>query len=106
MIEEYASQEASDSHLKTPPVQDLISLFTSGDVLAAPPEVSVTNIVHNKIARPPPKVSDNPAIILAHFEYKDGTLGHALEGWGQVVQAVKDTEPGTLGYSVTAAEGG
>ena len=106
MIEEYASQKVSDDHIASPPVQDLIKLFTTSDVLTGPPEVFNTNTVAEKISRPPPTVSSNPAIILANFEYKPGTLSHALEGWKDVVKYVESNEDGTKGYTVTAADGG
>ncbi|KAF2709913.1 hypothetical protein K504DRAFT_430016 [Pleomassaria siparia CBS 279.74] len=102
MIEEYASQEASDSHLSTAPVKALIELFTTGDVLAGAPEVSTLPIVFNKTAKQAPSVSDNPAIILANFEYKSGTVSNAFKGWKSVVDYVSANEDGTRGYTVLA----
>ncbi|KAF2026464.1 hypothetical protein EK21DRAFT_33570, partial [Setomelanomma holmii] len=66
MIEEYANQAASDAHLATQPVQDLIQLFTTGDALAGAPEVHNCPIRHNKRAGSPLTVSFNPAIVLVH----------------------------------------
>ncbi|PSN59405.1 hypothetical protein BS50DRAFT_640959 [Corynespora cassiicola Philippines] len=100
MIEEYASPAANDAHIATPPVQELIALFTSGNVLASPPEVNTSPIVANKASQPPPTISANPAIVLAHFEYKPGTLSHAVEGWKQVVDYVSGNEEETRGYTV------
>ncbi|KAF2787008.1 hypothetical protein K505DRAFT_379873 [Melanomma pulvis-pyrius CBS 109.77] len=102
MIEEYASQAASDSHLATQPVQDLIGLFTTGDVLAGAPDVHTAPIVANKLAKQPPSVSDNPAIVLANFEYKPGTLASALKGWNSVVDYVSAKEEGTKSYTIFA----
>ncbi|KAF2818623.1 hypothetical protein CC86DRAFT_472688 [Ophiobolus disseminans] len=66
MIEEYANQAASDAHLATKPVQDLIHLFTTGDVLAGAPEVHNCSIKHRKTSGSPLSVSSNPAIVLLH----------------------------------------
>lgn len=101
-LHRYASQAASDSHLATQPVKDLISLFTTGDVLAAAPEVHTAPIVVNKLARPTPSISDNPAIVLANFEYKPGTLGNAVKGWKSVTDYVSAKEDGTKSYTVMA----
>jgi quinol monooxygenase YgiN len=106
MIEEYASQKVSNDHLSTAPVQDLIKLFTTGDVLAGAPEVHNTHTVAEKIAKPPPTLSSGPAILLASIEYKPGTLAHALEGWKELVSYVEKNEEGTRAYAITAAEGG
>ena len=102
MIEEYASQAASDAHLATQPVKGLIELFTTGDVLASAPEVNTLPIVHNKSSKTPPTISSNPAIVLAHFGYKDGTVKHALEGWRKVVEYVEKNEDETRSYTVLA----
>jgi quinol monooxygenase YgiN len=98
----YASQAASDSHLATQPVKDLIELFTTGDVLAGAPEVHIAPIVVNKLARTAPSISDNPAIVLSNFEYKPGTLENAIKGWKSVVDYVSAKEDGTKSYTILA----
>lgn len=105
MIEEYASQEASDSHLQTPPVQELISLFSSGNVLASAPEVHNDRIVASKVAKAVPTISSNPALVIANFEYKPGTVDSAIEGWKEYVKYVQESEDGTKEYAVLATEG-
>lgn len=104
MIEEYASKEACDAHTATQPVQDLIALFTNGNVLESPPEVYNHEIIHDKIAKISPTVASDPAILLAHFSYKPGMLSHALQGWKSVVDYVTENEDGTLGYTVLASD--
>lgn len=106
MIEEYASQEASDAHIKTEPVQDLINLFTTGDLLASPPEVHNNNIVSQKLLSSPVSVSANPAIVLANFGYKPGTLENALKGWKVVIDYVTKNEDPTRAYAILATDGG
>lgn len=62
----YANQAASDAHLATKPVQDLIQLFTTGDVLASPPEVHNCPVRHKKSTGSPLSVPSNPVIVLLH----------------------------------------
>lgn len=62
----YANQAASDAHLATQPVKDLIELFTTGDILASPPEVHNCAIIVKKSIAPPLPVSANPAVVLLH----------------------------------------
>ncbi|KAF2686876.1 hypothetical protein K458DRAFT_363249 [Lentithecium fluviatile CBS 122367] len=100
MIEEYASPAANDAHIATPPVHALIQLFTTGDVLAKAPEVHICPIIANNASYPVPSLSSSPAVVLAHFGYKPGTLPHALEGWKAVVEYVSKEEYWTRGYTV------
>jgi hypothetical protein len=65
-LSRYANQAASDAHLATKPVQDLIQLFTTGDVLASPPEVHNCPVKHKKSTGAPLSVSSNPVIVLLH----------------------------------------
>jgi len=105
MIEEYASEEANTAHLTAPPVQELISLFGTGDVLASAPEVYNNNITAQKAVTGALTVSSDPAIILAHNEYTPGTLSPALKCWKDVAEHVKKNEDGTKAYTVLATEG-
>ncbi|KAJ4351446.1 uncharacterized protein N0V89_006788 [Didymosphaeria variabile] len=100
MIEEYASQAASDAHLATQPVQDLIKLFTTSDVLAQPPEVHTSTVTSSKPCSPPPAISTSPCIVLAHFDYQAGKVANALLGWADVVEYVAKNEYWTRGYTV------
>lgn len=97
----YASPAANDAHIATPPVQDLIKLFTTGDVLAGAPEVHISPIIANKTPSSPiPTIASSPAIVIAHFGYKPNKLSHALEGWKSVVEYVTKNEYWTRGYTV------
>ncbi|KAH7355982.1 hypothetical protein BKA66DRAFT_515729 [Pyrenochaeta sp. MPI-SDFR-AT-0127] len=81
MIEEYASPAANDAHMATKPVQDLIQLFSTSDVLAQPPEVHTCPISSKHTSGIPPPISSNPAILLVNVGYKAGTTANALESW-------------------------
>ncbi|KAF1965966.1 hypothetical protein BU23DRAFT_603879 [Bimuria novae-zelandiae CBS 107.79] len=100
MIEEYASQAANDAHIATPPVQALITLFTTTSVLAQPPDVHISTVSSTKPCSPPPAISTKPAIVLAHYEYNPFTLPTALRGWAEVVAYVKENEYWTRGFTV------
>jgi hypothetical protein len=65
-LSRYANQAASDAHLATKPVQDLIQLFTTGEVLAAPPEVHNCPVIYKSRIVQSCSVSTNPAIVLLH----------------------------------------
>lgn len=64
-------------------MQDLIQLFTTGDVLASPPEVHNCPVKHKKSAGSPLSVSSNPVIVLLH-----STSSNADE-WKSAVGNVK-----------------
>ncbi|KAF1849224.1 uncharacterized protein K460DRAFT_415630 [Cucurbitaria berberidis CBS 394.84] len=83
MIEEYTSQAASDAHLATQPVQDLITLFTTSDVLAQAPEVHNGSVAVRRSSGLPVSSSSNPAIALANVGYK---AGNVVEEWGNVAR--------------------
>lgn len=100
MLEEYASSAANDAHIATAPVQDLIQLFTSGGVLAQPPEVHLCPVIASKTATSVPSISANPAIVLAHVEYKPGTLSRAVKDWSKVVDYATNNEHWTQGYTL------
>jgi hypothetical protein len=65
-LSRYANQAASDAHLATKPVQDLIQLFTTGEVLAAPPEVHNCPVRYKSRIVQSCSLSTNPAIVLLH----------------------------------------
>ncbi|PVH93824.1 hypothetical protein DM02DRAFT_694854 [Periconia macrospinosa] len=104
MIEEYASSAANDAHVATAPVQDLIQLFTTGNVLAQPPEVHICPVVGHKTSAKVSRIEANPAIVLAHVVYKPDTLSHALKGWRKVVEYVESNEYWTQGYTLGKEE--
>ena len=82
----YANQAASDAHLTTKPVQDLISLFTSGDILSQSPEVHNCPIVAKKTSEPPLMVSSNPAIVLLNIIRGPRTAMNANEHWARYAE--------------------
>ncbi|CAO2652073.1 Nn.00g003560.m01.CDS01 [Neocucurbitaria sp. VM-36] len=81
MIEEYTSQAASDAHLATQPVQDLIKLFTTSDVLGGAPEVHNSTVASKHTSDSPLPVTSNPAIVLVNVGYKAGSTASVLSGW-------------------------
>ncbi|KAF2005636.1 hypothetical protein P154DRAFT_483076 [Amniculicola lignicola CBS 123094] len=99
MVEMYASPEVQAAHIATPPVDALIDLFTNTDVLVSAPDVHDLPLAFHK---PCPGVShmSNPAVVLAWFEYVEGKIDHALDGWREVVDYVTDNEEWTRGYAV------
>lgn len=97
----YADQAASDAHVATPPVQDLIKLFTTGDVLAQPPEVHNASVAVKSVSGAPIPASSNPAIVILNVDYKSGTTTHAVQGWREAGESVKSIK----GFNVwTVAE--
>ncbi|KAH6523276.1 hypothetical protein HBI56_083950 [Parastagonospora nodorum] len=84
MIEENANQAASDAHLATKPVQDLIQLFTTGDVLAGPPEVHNCPVQHKKSLGQPLLVSSNPGIVLLH------STSTGADAWAKAVEDINE----------------
>jgi quinol monooxygenase YgiN len=102
MIEEYVDKAASDAHLATLPVKDLIALFGQPGILAGAPKVwNITPSI--EYARPQLKsltVESSPAVVMAHFGFKSGTLCHAVEGWKELISYAEKNEPQTLGYTI------
>ncbi|RMZ70747.1 Dimeric alpha-beta barrel [Pyrenophora seminiperda CCB06] len=75
LLKLYTNQAANDAHFVTKPVQDLVQLFTTGDVLAQPPEVHSCFIVTEKTSKSPVPVLNKPAIVLMSFPSKlDGAF--------------------------------
>ncbi|KAI4709858.1 hypothetical protein J4E89_005087 [Alternaria sp. Ai002NY15] len=100
MIEEYANQAASDAHLTTKPVQDLIRLFTTGDVLAQPPEVHNCPIITKKTSSPV-LISSNPAIVLLNIPSKPDTSAiKQAEKWSELSQIVMKSVKGVSSFTV------
>jgi hypothetical protein len=101
MIEEYASKEAHALHLQAPPVQELVSLFSSGDVLASGPEVHNDGILAQKVfhgVMPP-----DPAIVLRYMEYKPEELSGALHGWKNTLDSAEKHDS-IVAYAVLGKE--
>ena len=95
-IEEYASQQVSDEHLASPPVQELIGLFGGGDVLAGPPTVYTLDTVVSV-----QKASGGDL----YYAFAVAKLGseadrERLESAWRDVAKVAEGEEGTMLYSV------
>jgi hypothetical protein len=88
----YANQQASDAHLAAKPVQNLIHLFTTGDVLAQPPEVHNCPVVH-KVLSSVYSVSSYPAIVLLNVPTKSNQSATPVKEWKEMIErVVKDTK--------------
>jgi hypothetical protein len=90
MASRYANQAASDAHLATKPVQDLIQLFTSGDVLAGAPEVHNCPVKYRKTFGQPLSISSSPAIVLLH-----STIS-GVDAWKGAVESAKGANFGMV----------
>lgn len=90
MASRYTNQAASDAHLATKPVQDLIQLFTTGDVLAGPPEVHNCPVKHRKTFGQPLSLSSNPAIVLLH------STSSGVDSWKSAVDSAKGANFGAV----------
>lgn len=97
----YTNQAASDAHLATQPVQDLIKLFTTSDVLAAPPEVHNCLISAKKTSAPTISLSSNPAIVLTNTPYGSEVGTKVLEGWGKDAENTINEDEGLDSVIVT-----
>jgi hypothetical protein len=96
----YANQAASDAHLATKPVQDLIQLFTTGEVLAQPPEVHNCPIITKKTSSPVP-ISSNPAIVLMNMPSKpNASATKEAEKWHELSQIVTKSVKGVNAFTV------
>lgn len=96
----YANQAASDAHLATKPVQDLIQLFTTGDVLAQPPEVHNCPIITKKTSGPPVPVSSNPAIVLMKIPSRSNLSAKEVERWCELSLIIMKSVKGVAAFTV------
>ncbi|EUC33078.1 hypothetical protein COCCADRAFT_97048 [Bipolaris zeicola 26-R-13] len=93
MIEEYANQAASDAHMTTKPVQDLIQLFSTGEVLAQPPEVHPCPIVNKMMLGSTLSISSTPVIALLNVPSKPNQSVAPKRDWeGIFEKAVIDVK--------------
>lgn len=99
----YTNQAASDAHLATQPVQDLIKLFTTSNVLAGPPEVHNSIISSKKTAGSLLDITSNPAILLVNTPYEGGPSNSDLDGWKSDVQEAFGSVKG-LGSVIVAED--
>lgn len=82
------------------PVQDLIQLFGTGDLLAQPPEVHNCPISSKHTSGAPLPISSNPAILLVNVGYRPGTTVHSLEGWKDFAKSASSSVKGFNVFTV------
>lgn len=71
-------------------MQDLIQLFTAGDVLAGPPEVHNCPVLHKKSVGQPLSVSSNPGIVLLH------STSVRADAWAKAVGNINELNFGAV----------
>jgi len=71
-------------------VQDLIQLFTTGDVLAGPPEVHNCPVRYKKSLGQPLSVSSNPGIVLLH------STSTGADAWTKAVENINELSFGAV----------
>lgn len=89
----YANQAASDAHMVAKPVQDLIQLFATGEILAQPPEVHNCPIVNKTMLGSTLSISSIPVIALLNVPSKPNESIKLRRDWeGFFGKAVSDLE--------------
>jgi hypothetical protein len=96
----YANQAASDAHMAIQPVQDLIALFTTGDVLAQPLEFQNCPVATKRTSGSPLSVSSNPAIIIINIDSGAGTMAQGIERWKSVANTAMSSVEGLSVFNV------
>lgn len=93
VIEEYANQASNDAHMATKPVQDLIQLFATGEVLAQPPEVHNCPIVNKMMLGSTLSISSIPVIALLNVPSRANQSVTPKRDWeGIFEKAVSDVK--------------
>ncbi|KAM0420979.1 hypothetical protein ACHAPT_011222 [Fusarium lateritium] len=100
VIEEYSDQAAFNSHLGSKATTDLIALLSAGALLESPPTVSTFQTT-SSYARSEVLNANDPYILIATFDYKEGLRAGALDGWQSVTSACQQRQPGTYVYVVS-----
>lgn len=92
----YANQAASDAHMGTQPVKDLIQLFSTSDVLVEPPEVHNSTVLVRKTINPvtTSAVSDSRVLVLELSALDAGTSARSPEDVDAVVEKVRSKVQG------------
>ncbi|ORY09985.1 hypothetical protein BCR34DRAFT_359201 [Clohesyomyces aquaticus] len=78
MIEEYASAAANESHIATPPVQELLTLFGKGGILSSKPEVSTLPISYRTNSSSAIPTLSSLAIVIGRYKCEHGGSADAL----------------------------
>jgi quinol monooxygenase YgiN len=99
IFDRYVDQAAYNSHLGSKAVADLTSLLSAGALLEIPTVVSVFKAT-SSFSRPETTNLVDPFILIATFDYKEGTRAGALDGWQDLTSAIFPTDPGTFVYTV------
>ncbi|OIW28611.1 hypothetical protein CONLIGDRAFT_670416 [Coniochaeta ligniaria NRRL 30616] len=102
VIEEYTGDEAFDTHMALPDVQDMVKWLGTGEVLTGDMKVkmNLTYIDDFFFTRPEVKTAKDPFIAFAELEYKPGTVAQSIPYWKAVVEEGRNNEPGTLMYGI------
>lgn len=77
----------------------MTALLSIGALLETPATVSVFKTT-SSFTRPETTDINDPFILIATFDYKEGTRAGALEGWQDLTYAIQSTDPGTFVYTV------
>lgn len=72
----------------------MITLFTTSDVLAAPPEVHNCSVVTKKSAGTPLAISTDPAIVLVNTPYQPDAAPQTLDWWKNTAKEISDNTKG------------
>ncbi|KAA8621490.1 hypothetical protein PtrSN002B_010992 [Pyrenophora tritici-repentis] len=100
MIEEYTNHEAQDMHLATKPVQNLLQLFSTDDILAQPPEVHNCPFVAKKTFGSPLPISSTPAIVLLNYPSKSGSAIQSAGKWEEIAEISISKDQGISNLAV------
>ena len=96
----YTNQAANDAHFATQPVQNLVQLLTTGDILAQPPEIHNCLFAVKKTSGSPLSILSNPAIVLMNAPLKPGSALQSVEEWKDIAEISMSKTKGVNVFSV------
>ena len=96
----YTNQAANDAHFATKPVQDLVQLFTTGDILAQPPEVHNCLFAAKKTSGSPLSILSDPAIVIMNVPSKPGSAPQPVEEWKDIAEISMSKAKGVSVFAV------
>jgi quinol monooxygenase YgiN len=101
-IEEYASQEAADAHMKWPPVLEFLEQWQADPGrLNGPPQIWHSTHAVQGFTRDAMKDAKDPYVLIATMQYSsEEDKKKAISEWGPEVQINSKEEPGTLSYAI------
>ncbi|KIW02231.1 uncharacterized protein PV09_06384 [Verruconis gallopava] len=104
VLEEYATKAAFDTHMASPPVQDMIKWIGSGNILATEPLIRQLDYVDGMFfSKPEISKVNEPYVVFATIEWHPGKRDASIPYWNRVFQETK-SESGTFSYGVMAAK--